>query len=392
MNVFIHQIATHVPSNTATQEDLAVKFGAWARDAGTARVIGHVFRRTGIHRRYSVLPDFTEPDRAELFREESDGRLSEATTQDRNRVYGRFAAPICVQLARELLGEDSSFRPNDVTHVITVSCTGFVNPGPDWAVVTELGMAPTVERYNLGFMGCYAALPALRMARQFCLARPDAVVLIVCLELCSLHMQMQTTSDSILGNALFSDGAAAAVVSARAPVEGQPALALDGFLSAMAPEGKNEMAWEIGNRGFNLVLSSYVPDVISANLGRIVGDLLAPRDLLPRDIELWAVHPGGKAILDKFEKSVALRPAQLEASRAVLRDFGNMSSATILFVLRRMLQSPATAAGGAIAAMAFGPGLTVECGLLRRVPGPGRRPEFEVLTVEQQDRALSIEH
>lgn len=367
MNVFIHQLATHVPPNTATQDDLAIKFGEWARDPATARVIGHIFRKTGIQRRYSVLPDFTEPHRAELFREDSQGRLTEAGTQERNRVYGRHAAAISVQLARELLDNASGFETRDVTHVITVSCTGFVNPGPDWALVTELGLPSTVERYNLGFMGCYAALPALRMARQFCLARPDAVVLIVCLELCSLHMQMQTTNDSILGNALFSDGAAAALVSARQPVGDQPVLALDGFMSAMAPEGQGEMAWEIGDRGFNLVLSSYVPDVISANLGRIVGDLLSPRDLAIGDIDLWAVHPGGKAILDKFEKSVSLRPPQIAPSRAVLRDFGNMSSATILFVLQQMLEQPSTAER-TVAAMAFGPGLTVECGLLRLVP------------------------
>jgi predicted naringenin-chalcone synthase len=371
MNVFIHRLATYVPPHTATQDSLAARFGEWAQDPSLARVIGHIFRKTGIHRRYSVLPDFTEPDQAELFRVDSAGQLSVATTQARNRVYGRHAAPIAVQLAQELLDHHSSFEPDEVTHVITVSCTGFVNPGPDWAIVTELGLPPTVERYHIGFMGCYAALPALRMARQFCLAQPDAVVLVVCLELCSLHMQMQTTNDSILGNALFSDGAAAALVSARHPAEDQAVLALDGFRSAMAPEGRGEMAWEIGDHGFNLVLSSYVPDVISANLGRIVDDLLLPRDLVPDDIDLWAVHPGGKAILDKFEKSAALRPAQIEASRAVLRDFGNMSSATILFVFQRMLEQSATTSP-VIAAMAFGPGLTVECGLLRVVPG--RRP------------------
>lgn len=366
MNVFIHQIATHVPPHTATQDSLAARFGEWAQDPSLARVISHIFRKTGIQRRYSVLPDFTEPAHAELFRVDSSGQLSEATTQARNRVYGRHAAPIAVQLVRELLAAGTEFEAREVTHVITVSCTGFVNPGPDWAIVTELGLPQTVERYNIGFMGCYAALPALRMARQFCLAQPDAVVLVICLELCSLHMQMQTTNDSILGNALFSDGAAAALVSARQPAGEQAVLALDGFMSAMAPEGQSEMAWEIGDRGFNLVLSSYVPDVISANLGRIVDDLLLPRDFVPGDIDLWAVHPGGKAILDKFEKSAALRPAQIEAARAVLRDFGNMSSATLLFVLRRMLEQSATSAAS-IAAMAFGPGLTVECALLRVV-------------------------
>ena len=367
MSVFIHHIETLVPENTSTQDVLARQFGTWARDPAMARIIQHMFRRSGIGRRYSVVPDFVETERAELFRENADGQLIEPSTQARNRVFRKSAGPMVVELAQRLVDGAAGFGPEDVTHVITVSCTGFMNPGPDFSIVTELGLSPTVERYNLGFMGCYAALPALRMARQFCLARPESVVLVVCLELCSLHMQMRTTTDSILGNALFSDGASAALVSARSPAEDRPALALDGFMAALAPEGQGEMAWEIGDQGFNLVLSSYVPDLISANIGRIVRDLLIPRDLLPADIDLWAIHPGGKAILDKFEKSMQLEAGQIADSRSVLRDFGNMSSATILFVLRRMLHE-ATTSPRTIAAMAFGPGLTIECGLLKVVP------------------------
>ncbi len=138
-------------------------------------------------------------------------------------------------------------------------------------------------------------------------------------------------------------------------------------MSALAPEGHGEMAWEIGDQGFNLVLSSYVSDVIAANVGRIVRDLLVPQGLTPDDIDLWAVHPGGKAILDKFEQSMKLKADQIEVPRAILRDYGNMSSATILFVLQRML-SEATGSPRTIAAMAFGPGLTIECGLLEIVP------------------------
>jgi len=371
MSVFIHRLETVVPEHTSTQDVLAVQFGAWSGDPAMARIIRHVFRRTGINRRYSVVRDFVETDRAELFRADAEGQLVEPSTQARNRVYGKRAGPMVVELAQRLVDGRAGFGPQDVTHVITVSCTGFVNPGPDWNIVTELGLSPNVERYHLGFMGCYAALPALRMAQQFCLARPEAVVLIVCLELCSLHMQMRTDTDSILGNALFSDGAAAALVSAQSPVGDRPVLALDGFMSALAPEGRGEMAWEIGDRGFNLVLSSYVPDVIAANVGRIVHDLLAPRGLRRDDIDLWAVHPGGKAIIDKFEQSMTLDAQQLEATRAVLRDFGNMSSATILFVLQRMLNEPA-AAPRTVAAMAFGPGLTIECGLLEIVPARQR--------------------
>ena len=384
MSVFIHRLETLVPEHTSTQDVLAVQFGAWSGDPAMARIIRHMFRRSGINRRYSVIPDFVDADRAELFRTNAEWQLDEPSTQERNRVYSKCAGPMAVELAQRLVDGTSGFSPKDVTHVITVSCTGFVNPGPDWSIVTELGLSPNVERYNLGFMGCYAALPALRMARQFCLARPEAVVLVICLELCSLHMQMRTDTDSILGNALFSDGAAAALVSAQPPADDRPVLALDGFMSALAPEGHGEMAWEIGDRGFNLVLSSYVPDVIAANVGRIVRDLLGPRGLAPEDIDLWAVHPGGKAILDKFEQSMRLDAHQLEAPRAVLGDYGNMSSATILFVLQRMLNE-AAAAPRTIAAMAFGPGLTIECGLLEIVPARQRvteeRPLFAAAAI-----------
>jgi predicted naringenin-chalcone synthase len=274
---------------------------------------------------------------------------------------------MAVELARRLVDGREGFTASDVTHVITVSCTGFVNPGPDYHIVTELGLPPNVQRYNLGFMGCYAALPALRMAQQFCMARPDAVVLVICIELCSLHMQMKSTPDSILGNALFADGAAGALVSAMPPSRERPILALDCFSSALVEEGVADMAWEIGDNGFNLVLSSYVPEVIALNVDRIVDELLAVHGLETSSVPLWAVHPGGKAILDKVEKALGLEPWQLQPSRDVLRDCGNMSSVTILFVLDRMLirhgLEPAT-----VAALAFGPGLTVESGLFEIVP------------------------
>lgn len=366
MSVYLHRVETRVPEYSSSQDAAAQVLGSWANDPATARVIRHVFQRSGIQRRHSVVPDFTEPEKARLFRKDAAGNHIEPTTQARNQVFGECAGSMAVELSRRLVDGKHGFRPEDVTHVITVSCTGFVNPGPDWQIVTELGLSPAVERYNLGFMGCYAAIPALRMARQFCLARPGAVVLVVAVELCSLHMQMRTNSDTILANALFSDGAAGVLVSARAPQAGRPALMLHDFMAALAPEGQGDMAWAIGNHGFNLILSSYVPDVIEANLSRIVGDLLTPRGMDVADVDLWAVHPGGKSILDKVEESLGLEPEQIAASRIVLRDFGNMSSVTILFVLRELL---ANATGKrTIAALAFGPGLTIECGLFEVIP------------------------
>jgi predicted naringenin-chalcone synthase len=367
MKVYLHRIETLLPPYAASQASIARQLGTWSGDPATARLIRHVFQKSGIETRHSVVPDFTLTEQAELFSLNATGEINEPSTQERNRCYSRHAGPMAVALARRLVDGRSGFAPNDVTHVITVSCTGFVNPGPDYRIVTELGLAPTVQRYNLGFMGCYAALPALRMAQQFCLAQPDAVVLVVCLELCSLHMQMKSTSDSILANALFSDGAAAALVSALPPANNDPALALNHFDSALAVDGAQDMAWEIGDKGFNLVLSSYVPDVIAANLDRIVSNLLITHELDVASVPLWAIHPGGRAILDKVETALALEPWQLQASREVLRDCGNMSSVTILFVLERLLAEHSNESA-TLVAMAFGPGLTIESGLFEIVP------------------------
>jgi predicted naringenin-chalcone synthase len=279
----------------------------------------------------------------------------------------RESKRLSLAVAQAAIHQCPMFQPTDITHVITVSCTGFYNPGPDYDVVLGLALPARVERYHLGFMGCYAALPALRMAQQFCQANPDAVVLIVCLELCTLHLQVKGDVDSLLGNALFADGAAAVVVSARAP--DRPTLALGDFQSALALEGKGEMAWEIGDRGFNLVLSSYVPDIIASNLLPILEST--------RSIDRWAVHPGGKAILDRVERGLELAPDELAASRSVLRDYGNMSSVTILFVLERLLSE--LVPGQRLCALAFGPGLTLQTAVFEAVaatqsaPLPSRR-------------------
>jgi predicted naringenin-chalcone synthase len=217
-------------------------------------------------------------------------------------------------------------------------------------------------------MGCYAAFPALRMAAQFCRANPRANVLVLCLELCSLHIQLGAREDQLLANALFADGAAAALVSARPSAAGRQAFSLERFASALVPEGEADMAWSVGDHGFDIALSSYVPKLLGANIAGVVDGLLAEDGHARSDIDSWAVHPGGRAILDQIERSLALSPEQLAPSRRVLRDFGNISSATILFVLRDLLLTP-TDEERRICSMAFGPGLTVELALLRQLPG-----------------------
>jgi predicted naringenin-chalcone synthase len=235
------------------------------------------------------------------------------------------------------------------------------------AIINQLGLSKAVQHYHIGFMGCNAALPVMRMAEQFCRADARAVVLLVCIELCSLHYHFDEDLDTLLANSLFADGAAAALISAAPPKQAARAYKLQSFASAVLPDGASDMAWRIGDRGFDIVLSKYVPRIIGANIKELVEQTLGRESINAAAIKYWAVHPGGKSILDKVEQSLGLAPLQLEASRRVLRRYGNMSSATILFVLREILSAAASKAAEAVYAMAFGPGLTVESARLETV-------------------------
>ena len=203
------------------------------------------------------------------------------------------------------------------------------------------------------------------MAQAFCEADPDATVLVVCLELCTLHLKFQSDPDSLISASVFADGAAAAVVSARPPEDGRGALEMTAFATTLTPTGEEDMAWTVGDKGFDMVLSTYVPSIIEANLREALAPLFAEVGLTEEDIDHWAIHPGGRAILDKVEASLALAPDKLLPSREVLRDYGNMSSATVLFILQKLLAAPAVD-DEKVYAMAFGPGLTVESGLFTR--------------------------
>lgn len=362
MSAFVHHIATQTPACAYSQAEARERVKSWAPDTRTRRLIHAVYNRSGIETRHSVSGDFMPGAAGELYRTSEDGRLLSPDTGARNACYARESRKLAVELARKALRDAPGFGTQDITHIVFASCTGFANPGPDYHIIRELGLREDVQRYTLGFMGCYAAFPALRMAAQFCAADPAAVVLVICLELCTLHMQINTQPDSILANSVFGDGAAAALVSAREPRAGAPALRLSGFESALVASSEQEMAWEIGNEGFNIVLSSYVPDIIGANIRALMGGVLERRGLTLADVQQWAVHPGGRAILDKVQSSLGLEPDALDSSRAVLRDFGNMSSATILFVFKRLLEDDSKM--GRVCAMAFGPGLTIETALL----------------------------
>lgn len=366
MSAYIHHISTRTPGYAYSQAYIRDRMKDWTTDAKTRRLVQAIYNRSGIETRHSVTGDFAAREDALLYRTDTDGSLIPPGTGARNACYAREARRLAVDLARQALGGNHGFTARDVTHIVFTSCTGFANPGPDYHIIRELGLREDVQRYTLGFMGCYAAFPSLRMAAQFCAADPGAVVLVICLELCTLHMQINDQPDSILANSLFADGAAAALVSARQPAPGSPAYRLHGFESALLASSEQDMAWEIGDQGFNIVLSSYVPDIIGGNIQGLLDGILERSGLSAEQIDEWAVHPGGRSILDKVEQSLGLKPEALLASRIVLRDYGNMSSATILFVLKELLDQ-AECQPAMTCAMAFGPGLTVETAVLERL-------------------------
>jgi len=361
MSIWIHHIETAVPEMCYNQSEIGQQMVEWTHDERSKRLVRMLYRNSGIESRHSVIPDlganFLIPDGQGSFRQQS--------TAERNAIYTREATKLAVDLGHKLLAAAPEFIPADITHVVTASCTGFFNPGIDYLLCQELGLAGNTQRFHLGFMGCYAAFPALNMATQFCQANPQAVVLIMCLELCTLHLQINGSEDTILANSLFADGAGAVLVSARAPQPGNTAYRICDSESALIPSGLEAMAWSIGDLGFDISLSSYVPKIIGAGIVDLLQPLLARNALSIQDIQRWAVHPGGKSIIDKVATSLELSQDQVLPSRHVLRAFGNMSCATILFVLKETLEQAATEDQDKVCAIAFGPGLTVEMSLLQ---------------------------
>ena len=324
--------------------DVDKDYRTWAQgklsDPREARLFGRMAERSGIEHRWSVLGDQAslEPDRFYT-------RDAQPTTAERMAVYAREAPKLALE-AIAGLGE-----LGDITHLVVSSCTGFVAPGVDQIIARALGLSGDVERLVVGFMGCYAGVTALRTAGHIVRSRPDARMLVVAVELCSLHLQIDAGLESTLAMAQFSDGAAAAIVSA----DGMGLALCDGF-SGMLEESDSLITWTIGDTGFAMSLSGEVPGRLAAALSEpeIAGKIVNGRG--PDDIGAWAVHPGGKSILDAVERAFALPQGALAESREVLRSCGNMSSATILFVLEQiMARRPESGV-----ALAFGPGLAME--------------------------------
>ncbi|WP_419819387.1 type III polyketide synthase [Glaciibacter flavus] len=375
MTVTLRAIRTAVPPTVLVQEQVRDVFAAQPGLSRLAqRIVPTSFNVSGIDTRYSVIDEltFNEVEGERQFFDPESGELLMPGTRARNELYIQEATKLYVEAGRAAIDALEDVSIEDVTHVITVSCTGFYAPGPDYMLVRELGLKPSVQRYHLGFMGCYATMPALRTAKQFVEADPDAVVLVVSAELCTLHLRSSNDPDTIVASSLFADGAGAGIVSSRKPLSGETALALDRFETVITPVGEADMAWKIGDNGFEMILSTYVPHIIDEHIESAIAPLLAPEPDLVSDpataVDHWAIHPGGRSILDKVEAKMQLSEQQLVPSRETLRDYGNMSSATIAFVLRHIVEGGASD-GERVLAMAFGPGLTVETGIMTVLVG-----------------------
>ncbi len=387
MTVYLRSLETAVPPTVLVQAEARDVFAAQPGLTRLgSRLVSTCFDSAAIDTRHTAVREMTMDFRSDdpQFFDPATGLLLNPGTKVRNEIFAKEATRLFIEAARAAVDACPDLNLLDITHVVTVSCTGFFNPGPDYKIVRALGLDPAVQRYHLGFMGCYAAFPALRAAKSFCEADPDAIVLVVCAELCSLHVRTSNDPDTIMGSALFADGAAAAIVTAS-DKPGAPALMqLDHFETVLTPVGEESMAWNIGDHGFEMVLGNYVPHIIDDHIIGALEPLLA-RDAglhgLPyRDIRHWAIHPGGRSILDKVQTRLELTDEQLVPARETLRDFGNMSSATVLFVLRHILEQPTADGDERICSMAFGPGLTVETGLFTKLRQANvlKRPEAPV--------------
>jgi len=355
---YINRIATAVPPHNVhsafVDYALARLIAAGRQTVTYQRMVD----RCGIGRRFSCLSaDPVCPPGAVSARDFYLGPRF-PTTDERMRVF-RAQAPALAQSAVERLL--SPRERSRVTHLLITCCTGFSAPGLDFEIMDRCGVPRTAERTIVGFMGCYAAMNALKLARHIVRSDPKARVLAVNLELCTLHLQETVDLEQLLSFLIFADGCAASLITSE-----PDGFAISRFHAASIPGSAELITWNVGDSGFDMVLSGKVTGALRRALPGSIDEILDGTP--PELISLWAVHPGGRSILDAVEQALLLDPALLSESRDVLRRFGNMSSATVMFVLEQMLKSGKPGELGC--AMAFGPGVVAETMLFERVSAP----------------------
>ena len=341
--VFINDISSAVPDLEIHETFLRYGPG-FLKDDRAAKIFKKLANKGQIDRRYSVMPlEETEagPGLIDFYLKKC------PTTGERMERYRRYALPLTMKTLR-LLAKTNDL--SDVTHIIVTSCTGFYAPGIDVEIVRELELPLKVERNLIGFMGCYAAFNALKQAYHTVRSVEHAKVLMVNIELCTLHFQQSKEIEPMLSFLIFADGCSASLISAK-----PKGLKIERFHTTMYPEDEDKIIWGIGDQGFNMFLSPEVPRAVEKTAAPTLSDLgVEGQD----EIDMWAIHPGGRSILDAIQNKLKLSDEKMKPSREVLRQYGNMSSPSVMFVLQDHLYN--SHASGSGVAMAFGPGLTVE--------------------------------
>jgi predicted naringenin-chalcone synthase len=354
----IISIATGVPDHKHEQANiLQFMSQAYQQDETENRKLRFLYNHAGIQTRYSVIADYSLEMSHWKFFPDNEQLHPFPALEKRMEWFNNHAPQLCVDTITKCI--DDKILPQDITHLITVSCTGMSAPGLDLDIMEAMGLPKNIYRTSVNFMGCYAAVHALKIADGIIAATPLANVVIVCLEFCTLHFQKEYTIDNITASLLFADGCAAMLIKNNAANE--KGLVINNFYSEVSFKGKKDMAWELSSTGFLMTLTGYVSDLVEADFDILVNSALANGKLNKEDITHWCIHPGGKKILEAIERSLGIDKAVLQKSYDVLNDYGNMSSPTIIFVLQRHLhemmeQNKIATVFGA----AFGPGLTME--------------------------------
>lgn len=363
MSFVLAGIGTAVPQHSIGQRE-AARFALDYCPGGDSRpkLLEALYRRSGVELRHCVILDAStngRPAQQSFYAPAATATDRGPSTARRMQAYDTAASTLARQAATAAL-EDAMIAPADVTHLVTVSCSGFHAPGVDIGLIRDLELPPGTARTHIGFMGCHAALNALRVARSYALADPRACVLLCAVELCSLHHQYGWNPHRIVANSLFADGAAA-VVGRRGDRDNDGAWQLRASGSAVLPDTSELMAWSIGDHGFEMTLSPRVPEVIRRTLKPWLAGWLAEQGLSIDAIGSWAIHPGGPKILRACADAVQLDDDLLRPSESVLTRYGNMSSPTVLFILDELR---AAQAARPCVMLAFGPGLTIEAALV----------------------------
>ncbi len=389
MNTSILGLGTATPDNCMSQvEALEMFHNILCETERQQRLARALFRKSQIENRHLVVPYKTaytwcQPASVAMAAGENfsitlppteipefmPGESAGPTTGERMKMYAQFAGDLAFQSAKTALG-NSGISGNEITHLVVVTCTGFNSPGVDIELINRLGLPNTTQRVNVGFMGCHAAINGLRTALAITQANPNARVLLCCVEICSLHYRFQWDDEGIIGNALFADGSASMVLGQWAGSisnAGCEWKLLDSG-SIVIPDSEQEMSWKVGDHGFEMKLTSEVGDAIENSLREWLVNWLRAHDLEMSDIDHWGVHPGGPRILSAVEKSLGLDKEQLQTSHSVLRQYGNMSSPTVLFILNEFMVQLAESSRrkpGYCLLLAFGPGLVAEIALIQ---------------------------